>query len=420
MKESLFEFILPDLGEGGVEAEIRAWHVAVGERVKEHQSALEVETDKAVVDVPVPRAGIIRTLNHEVGDRVPVGSVLLTIATGEFEADSVPAPAAGAVVSPVRKSQGIVGVLPEAPSAGPPEGPVTEAPVVSGEKKAVPLRALPRVRALAKARGVALETLRGSGPDGRITEEDVLTAAGAEPSGDAGDSGRRVPLAGLRRRIAEHLLEAQRRTAFVTTMAETDVTRLWTLKARQRDELAGRGVKLTLLPFFMKATQHALAEFPRLNARVDEAAGEIELLAECHLGVAVDSREGLLVPVVRDVGTKSVVDLAIELQQLAEQAESRSLSREQLQGSTFTLTNFGSFGGSFATPVINYPNVAILGFGGVSEKPWVVEGEIVIRRILPLSLTFDHRVLDGAEATRFLVRVGQFLEDPGLLFIESV
>jgi len=415
----VFEFILPDLGEGVAEAEIRAWHVKVGERVVEHQPALEVETDKAVVEVPVPRAGIIRSLNHQVGERVAVGSVLLTIATGDVLAGESSSPVE--VEGPVPSSQpapGIVGVLPEAPPAGPAEEPATGTPVAEG--KSDPLLVLPRVRALAKERGVVLETVRGSGPDGRITEEDVLTAAGAEPSGGAGDTGRRVPLVGLRRRIAEHLLEAQRRTAFVTTMAETDVTRLWTLRARQRDELAGRGVKLTLLPFFMKATQHALTEFPRLNARVDEAAGEIELLAECHLGVAVDSREGLLVPVVRDVGTKSVVDLAMELQQLAEQAESRSLSREQLQGSTFTLTNFGGFGGSFATPVINYPNVAILGFGGVSEKPWVVEGEIVIRRILPLSLTFDHRVLDGAEATRFLVRVGQFLEDPGLLFIESV
>lgn len=417
----LFEFILPDLGEGVREAEVRAWHVVVGERVEEHQNAVEVETDKAVVDVPVPRAGIIRSLGAEVGERVAVGGVLLTIDTGE-------APQAAIEEQPVAESrpaaappkgQGIVGVLLEAPPKPPAES-STPAPISTGVEPTV--LALPGVRALARERGVDLATLSGSGPDGRITEADVLAAAGAEATSPtvADGGGRRIPFAGLRRRIAEHLRESQQRTVFVTTMAEADVSRLWNLKQRQETELAERDIRLTFLPFFMKACQHALAEFPILNARLDEEVGEIELYDSCHLGIATDTREGLMVPVVRDVGRKSVLELAAELQQLAVGAEDRTLSRGQLQGSTFTLTNFGGVGGSFATPVINCPNVAILGFGAISEKPWVVDGEIAIRRILPLSLTFDHRVLDGAKATRFLVRVGRFLEDPGLLFIESV
>jgi len=413
----LFEFTLPDLGEGVREAEIRAWHVAVGERVEDHQNAVEVETDKAVVDVPAPRAGIVHSLGGEVGERVAVGGVLLTIEIeGAPEAAVAERPATPPAAAPP-KGQGIVGVLPEAPATPAPVAPSPAAAPVGRTGRAV--LALPKVRALAREKGVAIETLTGSGPDGRVTEADVLAAAGGLPEA-ATAGGRRIPFSGLRRSIAEHLRESQRRTVFVTSMAEVDVTRLRELKRREQQRLAGDGLHLTFLPFFMKATQHALTGFPILNARLDEETGEIELFDACHLGVAVDTREGLMVPVVRHVEAKSVLELATELQQLTSAAEERSLPRERLVGSTFTLTNFGGVGGSFATPVINYPNVAILGFGGIAEKPWVVDGAIVVRHILPLSLTFDHRALDGAEATRFLVRVGQLLEDPGLLFIESV
>ncbi|TYO98092.1 pyruvate dehydrogenase E2 component (dihydrolipoamide acetyltransferase) [Geothermobacter ehrlichii] len=412
MTDRRFEFVLPDLGEGVTEAEIRALHVSVGDRVDEHQTVFEVETDKALVEVPSPRAGIVREIRCAEGEKVAVGRVLLVI---EMEGEA----AASGMAAP-RPAAGIVGVLPEAPAV--PASPAAE-PGAAGPP-APGTRAMPRVRRLARELEVDLQTLTGSGPQGSIVEADVRATAGRN-SGEAGVCGggdrvvRRIPLTGLRRSIAEHLLEAQRRTAFVTSMAEVDVTRLWGMKARLAEHLAGRGIKLTFLPFFMKAVQHALVEFPLLNARVDEAAGEIELLADCHLGVAVDTSEGLLVPVVRDVGRKSVAELANELQQLAQLAETRQITREQLRGSSFTLTNFGAFGGSFATPVINHPNVGILGFGGIAEKPWVVDGEILPRRILPMSLTFDHRVVDGAEATRFLVRVGQFLEDPELLLVES-
>ncbi len=169
----------------------------------------------------------------------------------------------------------------------------------------------------------------------------------------------------------------------------------------------------------MKAVQHALLEFPRFNARLDEERQELILLPDCHIGIAVDTDEGLMVPVLRDIATKSIISLASELQNLSERAQQRSIALEDLQGSTFTLTNFGSYGGHFATPIINYPNVAILGCGRIKAKPWVVDDEMVIRHILPLSLTFDHRVADGAEACRFLNHIGRYLEDPGLLFLES-
>lgn len=387
-----FEFKLPDLGEGIAEAEIRKWLVKEGDTVAEHQPVVEVETDKAVVEIPTPKKGRVLALARAEGEVVRVGDTLLTISENLAEKPSRP------------KSVSVVGELPEAEETAPPQ-----------------LLATPAVRALAREKGIGLEGIRGTGPRGSITREDVL--ATLDRKGAAADefgAVERVPFRGLRRTIARHLLKSHQMTVCVTGMEEVDVTELWNLRVREKAELDRQGIHLTYFPFIIKAVQHALREHPILNASVDEEGEAILLKKYCNIGFAVDTPEGLIVPVLREVDKKSIVELAGELATLSERARERTITLAEMKGSSFTITNFGQFGGGFATPIINYPDVAILGCGRIADRPWVVNGEIAIRKILPLSLTFDHRVTDGGEATRFLTRVARFLEDPALLFIESV
>jgi len=388
-----FDFILPDLGEGITEAEIRKWLVTVGDTVQEHQPVVEVETDKAVVEVPTPRSGKVLSLAQGEGETVAVGAVLLSI--GEE----------GEEVMPRRGSVSVVGELPEAEDSAAP-----------GQ-----VLATPAIRALAREKGISLEGIPGTGPRGSITREDLLSAglkSGA--TGDEDGEVERIPFRGLRRTIARHLLKSHQMTVCVTGMEEVDVSELGSLRVRENAGLDVRGLHLTYFPFIIKAVQHALREHPLLNASVDEEGEAIILKKYCNIGFAVDTAEGLIVPVLRNVEKKSIIELAGELQAMSERARERTLTLAEMKGSSFTISNFGQFGGSFATPIINYPDVAILGCGRIIDKPWVVKGEIAIRKILPLSLTFDHRVTDGGDATRFLSRVAGYLEDPALLFIESV
>jgi pyruvate dehydrogenase E2 component (dihydrolipoyllysine-residue acetyltransferase) len=388
-----YEFRLPDLGEGISEVELRKWLVKEGDQVSEHQAVAEVETDKAVVDLPSPRKGTVARIHRHEGETVKVGEVLLEIAV---EADQ-PQPAPER-----RQSVGIVGVLPE---------PEEERPVL----------ATPMVRKLARERGIDLAKVRGSGPRGSITREDIegVRAPQAPANGDFGPV-ERLPLRGLRKTIARNLLATQQLTAFVTTIEEADVTELWQLRDREQEAVEARGTHLTFLPFFIKAVQHALREHPSFNATIDDKAETIIIKKHYHFGIAVETPEGLMVPVIRDVDRKSILELATEIQALGKSARERTIGMSQLKGSSFTITDFGHFGGLFATPVINWPDVAILGFGRIVERPWVHEGKIAIRKILPLSLTFDHRATDGAEAGRFLAKVVRYLEDLALLFIESI
>lgn len=384
------EFKLPDLGEGIAEVELRDWLVKPGERIKEHQPIAEVETDKAVVQIPSPYEGTVLRLLCSAGELVRVGDPMLVIG----EQSELPGERP--------KSVGIVGELPEAEEERPP-------------------LALPAVRKLARQLGMELSGVVGTGPKGSITREDLEQQASLRhkaPPGTANDVDR-IPLRGVRRAIARNLLASQRSTAFVTCMDEADITDLWEIKEREQPQSESRGTHLTFLPFFIKAAQHALKEHPSLNASIDDDAEEIIIKREYHFGIAVDTPDGLIVPVIRNVGEKSIMELAAELHDLSARATDRTISPEELRGSSFTITNYGHFGGIFSTPIINWPDVAILGFGRIAERPWVHRGSIVIRRILPISLTFDHRVTDGADASRFLARLVSYLEDTGLLFIES-
>lgn len=384
-----FDFVLPDLGEGITEGEIRKWLVKEGDAIEEHQTVLEIETDKAVVEVPSPKKGTVLKINKEEDDIAKVGEVLMTIA----EAGEEQKPEG-------KKSVSVVGVLPEE------EGEV---------------RATPSVRALAKELGVKLESIKGSGPGGSITKEDVQEAADKDKkTEDQFGAIEKVPLKGLRRTIAKNLLIAQKTTASVTGMDEADITELWNLREKEKKPIQQeKGMHLTFMPFFIKAVYHALLEHPLLNASIDDEREDIIIKKYYNFGIAVDTPEGLMVPVVKDAGKKTILELATEIQNLGQKARERKIKLEEIKGSTFTITNYGHFGGTFATPIINYPDVAILGTGKISDKPWVKDGQIVIRKILPLSLTFDHRVTDGVDASKFLTKVIQYLEDPALLFIES-
>lgn len=385
-----YEFKLPDLGEGITEGEIRRWLIHEGDMVTEHQTVAEIETDKAVVELPAPRAGRVARIALAEGEIAKVGEVLMIIAE---PGESAPARS---------RSVSVVGTLPEA------------------EKEAAVL-ATPAVRRRARELGVRLEEISGSGPRGSVTLDDVAKAASpAKPAEDRHGEVERVPLRGVRRTIARNLVKAHLATAFVTCMADADVSDLWELRLRELSALKEKGIHLTFFPFFIKAVQHAIVSHPLLNAAVDEEREEIVVKKYCNIGVAVDTADGLMVPVVKNVERKSILDLAMEIQRLGERARERKITLEEMQGSTFTITDFGHFGGTYATPIINYPDVAILGCGRISDKPWVKDGQIVIRKILPLSLTFDHRVTDGVDAAGFLTRVAGYLEDPNLIFLESV
>jgi pyruvate dehydrogenase E2 component (dihydrolipoamide acetyltransferase) len=381
-----FDFTLPDLGEGITEGEIRKWIVKEGDSIEEHQTVLELETDKAVVEVPSPKKGKVMKINKEEGEIVKVGEVLMTITEEGEVAEERP------------KSVSVVGVLPE-------------------EEEGAVL-ATPAIRSLAKDLGVNLKTLKGSGPGGSITKEDVIKASEkTKKAEEMYGTVERVPLKGVRRTISKNLMIAQQTTVFVTVMEEADVTELWNIREREKKSLQEKGIHLTFLPFFIKAVQHSLKEHPFLNASID--GEEIIIKKYYNIGIAVNTPDGLIVAVIKNVDKKPVRELASEIQDLSQKARERKIKLEELRGSTFTFSNWGHFGGTFATPVINYPDAAILGTGRISDKPWVKEGQIVIRKILPLSLTFDHRITDGADASTFLSKVVHYLEDPGLLFIES-
>lgn len=398
------EFRLPDLGEGIAEAEVVRWRVRVGERVQRDQPLVEVQTDKAVMVLPSPACGRVAELGAGEGETVRVGQVLVAIEAEEAEGTG-PAPFDGEAVPGVEEPAGIVGETPT-----PVQAPVR-------------VLAAPAVRRLARELGVDLERVAGTGPDGRITEQDVRREASrlgrpqaADGPGRAADV--RVALGPTRRAIARHLSEAVARVPHVTVMDEADVTDLVRLRARLKTAAEQAGLHLTYLPFVVKAVTLALKAVPVFNATVDEAAGELVLHASCHIGVATATPRGLVVPVVRDAHRKSVAQLARDIEELAEAARAGRLTPGQLRGSTFTVTSLGASGGLFATPIINHPEVAILGVHRIQERPVVREGQIVVRSMMNLTLTFDHRVADGEDAARLLAAVIGHLEQPEALLLQ--
>jgi pyruvate dehydrogenase E2 component (dihydrolipoamide acetyltransferase) len=396
----LQEFKFPDVGEGIAEAEIIRWLVKEGDAVKEDQDLLEVETDKAILTLNSPYTGKVTKLHGKEGDIIKVGDVLTTFDAGGKEATLVEAE---------KKDSGTV------------VGSLSDNEVVEVIR---PVQATPAVRALAKETAIDLAKVKGTGPGGRITREDVERAATkAAPQtnveGDVYGSVEKVPLRGIRRTVAKRMAEASKRVAEVTIWEDADITELEQVRAKEQRVAEQKGVKLTYLPFLIKAVIPALKAHPYFNASLDEVAEAIILKKYFNIGIAVDTSDGLIVFVIKNADEKNILDLARETATLAEKARLRKIDLHELKGSTFTITNYGVVGASYGTPIINHPEVAIVGLGKIEDRPVVRNGQIAIRKIMPLSLAFDHRVIDGVEAGRFLGVVIQHLEDPNLMLIEG-
>ncbi len=368
-------FRLPDLGEGLTEGEVARWLVSEGQEIREDDPLVEIQTDKATVDIPSPYEGTVLRILVAEGDVVPVGTELVVIgAPGEDVGDEISSD----------KSLH---------ASGAPGGADDSASNNLSQASGAPARvqATPVVRRIAQELGIELAALAGTGPGGRVTEEDVRAAAAT------GAEGRREPLRGVRRVIAEHMARAHREVPPVTWVEECDL----------------EGVPLDrLLPHVVKACAESLLDFPELNARLDGDA--IVYLDRRDIGIAVQTEEGLVVPVVRDAGTKSVDELAAEIADLAERARSGSLAADELRDSTFTVTSAGKLAGLFQTPIVNYPEVAILSVGRAGPRPVVRDGAVVVRQTATIAITFDHRVIDGARAAAFGLAVIRRIEDhPG-------
>lgn len=406
------EFRFPDVGEGIAQGEIVRWLVAQGDQVRADQPLVEVETDKAVVEIPAPRAGTILRLPVAAGETIQVGEILAVIGDPN---------GAEASVTPQPEAASVVGRLDAKTLELPPEPMAVESEDDAPVHRRV--LAIPSVRKLARDLGVTLSRVTPSGPRGRIRREDVLRAAPqhaepAQPADTQQDTHGAIklqPLTALRRTIAKAMVEAATTAVPITTTDEVDISEL--LDWRTRSNAAASDVHLTLLPFIMKAVVATLPQHPTLNASLAEDQKHLILKRYYHFGIATDTPEGLIVPVVKDVDRKSLLALATELQHLAELANTRRISLADLRGGTFTISNYGAGGGIFATPMLLLPQVAILGVGRFMQKPVAYEGTIALRTILPLSLTFDHRVLDGAAAQRFLNMVMAHLADPTRLLL---
>jgi pyruvate dehydrogenase E2 component (dihydrolipoamide acetyltransferase) len=424
------EFKLPDIGEGIAEGEIVKWLVKEGDTVAEHQPVVEVMTDKATVEIPAPAAGVIASIRVQAGQVVPIGTVLFDLVTGAAAAPAADASAGAAAPAPAARTP-VAAAAPAAAGAG------------NGS-----VRAVPSARRVARELGIDLGQVPGSGRGGIVRRADVeafanrlaappasavaplaASEAPATPAGPkpafapvpvpAGARETRTAFRGVRRKIAEAMTRSKTTAAHFTVVEELDVTELVRLRETAKQLGEEHRIRVTYMPFIMKATALALARHPELNGTLDEKSQELVTYHYVNLGIATDTPQGLIVPVVREVQSKGILQLAAELGELAERTRGGKVKPEDLQGGTFTITNAGNIGGILATPIINYPEIAILGVHRIVKRPGVVEGptgdRIEVRQYMNLSASVDHRLTDGANAARFLVTMKRLLENPGLL-----
>jgi pyruvate dehydrogenase E2 component (dihydrolipoamide acetyltransferase) len=459
---SRFTFRLPELGEGIHEGEIVKWHVKPGDTVEEDQVIMEVQNDKAVVEVPSPVKGKVLELKVTEGTVSVVGDPLIEFEV-EGELPNLPdhghgeAPAAAEPAKEDKMEPGCdIGSQVSANANQPLDTPLAQATATAAPVDRKHVLATPSVRKYAREKGVQLALVPGTGKLGRITREDVdrFLAGGAAapaqaqaaqaqaeaaapaaqaPTGvqqaaaaptvhytaQAGEVEERVPLKGIRKAIAKAMVKSAYTAPHVTIFDEVDVTDLVAMRKEAKPLAEERGVKLTYLPFIVKAVVAGLKKFPELNASIDDEKQEIVYKKYYNIGIATSTDDGLVVPVVKAADRKSIFEIAGEIGELAKKARERKATADELKGSTFSITNIGSAGGMFFTPIINYPEVAILGVGRISEKPVVKNGEIVVGQVLSLSLSFDHRLIDGEPAQRFVNYVKQLLENPTLLVMEG-
>jgi len=454
-----FEFKLPDIGEGVTEGEIVAWHVKEGDKVAEDQLMVEIMTDKATVTIGAPRAGRIASLHGNVGHVMKVGDVLVVIETGNGSRITAQMPAATAVgdIKDALPGTSFFGEKraqekPAAPSsssgssasssgalqlvtASTPAAPAPAAPQAPEHFNQRPL-ATPATRKLARDLAVDLRRVPGSGANGVVTRGDVLShssagsvdapgshvqavpAARRAPTPVGPVSGQRMAFVGMRRRIAEKMQLSKNTAAHFSFVEECEVDRLVALRDELKPAATARGVELTFMPFLIKAVIAALKKHPMVNSSLDVDANELVLHDRYHIGIAAATDQGLVVPVVHDADKLSIFELAAEVQRLGVAAREGALTRDDLAGSTFTITSLGKLGGFFAIPIINFPNVGILGIHRIKERPVVRDGQIVIGQIMLLSLSLDHRIVDGHVGAAFAYDVIELLQAPSRLLID--
>ena len=440
------EFPLPQLGENITEADVVKVLVAAGDAVAVDQPLIEVETEKATLEVPAPTAGTIVAVQVHQGETIKVGQLIVTIepaaAAGAVPARSAPAAPPAAAPSAPAPSPPVADMptlsAPPAPAAPPPSPPPPSAPPPEGRPS---VAAAPSVRQFAREVSVEISAVRGSGPGGRISIEDVKRHARAgaaavapptvapppaatPPTPTLPDFSKfgpveRESMSRVRRTTAQHLSLSWAQIPHVTFFEKADITAIEELRQRYKEKAEAAGGKLTIMPILLKIVAAALKEFPRLNASIDLAAREVHYKRYYHLGVAMDTERGLLVPVIRDVDQKSIIQIAAEVTQLAEKARTGKLSLAEMQGASFTISNLGGLGTGYFTPIINWPEVAILGVGRTETEPCYSNGSVQPRRMLHLSLSFDHRLVDGADAARFIRWILEAIDQPLLLALES-
>ena len=433
---------VPDIGEGIAEVELVAWHVALGESVKEDQPVADVMTDKASVEIPCHVHGKVIALGAAVGQMISVGAELIRLEVegeGNLKDDAAPAqataqatqieaaPAEKSKQSDTKASENIAISAAQAPkqASAPTARPAARAPVAQARKEGERPLASPSVRRRALDMGVDLRLVHGSGPAGQISHADLEAFAagqgpvvGGNPQYVERHGEEVIPVIGLRRKIAQKMQEAKRRIPHFSYVEEVDVTELEQLR-QQLNKIHGatRG-KLTLLPFLARAMVLALRQFPQINARYDDDAGVVTRYEAVHLGIAAQTDGGLMVPVLRHAESLDLWASAAGIARVAEGAKTGKLGREELTGSTITLTSLGALGGIVSTPVINHPEVAIVGVNRMVERPMLKNGQVVARQLMNLSSSFDHRVVDGMDAAQFIQAIRALLETPALLFVD--
>lgn len=416
---------MPDIGEGIAEVELSVWHVKVGDMVVEDQVLADVMTDKAMVDIPSPVHGKVIALGGQPGEVMAVGSVLISIEVeGAGNVKESAQPAVAAVKEEPVAAPKAATVTERKPVAAPRPAAVCQGPMVAREAHERPL-ASPAVRKHALDLGIELRLVRGTGPAGRVLHEDLETylAQGQQPQASAAAYAQRndeeqIPVIGMRRKIAQRMQDATQRAAHFSYVEEIDVTAVEELRTHLNEKHGATRGKLTLLPFLVRALVVALRDFPQINARYDDEAQVITRLGAVHVGIATQADIGLMVPVVRHAEARNLWDSATEIARLATAARTGKASRDELSGSSITLTSLGALGGIVSTPVLNLPEVAIVGVNKIVERPMVVKGQIVIRKMMNLSSSFDHRVVDGMDAAQFIQAVRSLLEQPATLFVE--
>ena len=434
----MFEFKFPDIGEGITEGKILKWFVKTGDSIKEGDSLFLVETDKVNAEIPSPVSGIVASTKAKEGEIIYVGNVVVEIKTSEA---SLKVTSSSSETDP-KESKAIdegetAGVVGELEISSQLISSSNEEKISLQEESSIKVLATPVARRLAKDLDIDIQKIKGTGPVGRIMKEDIYLANTEKRTNKtskipisnvashsivipelkfAGEV-ERIPLTMLRKTIAKNMVLSKSVIPHASAMDEIDVSKLVTFREQSKNMAIAQGVHLTYMPFIIKAVTLALKDYPMFNGSYDEVAEELVLKKYYNIGVAVDTPDGLLVPVIKDSDKKGILPMAKELSLLAEHAKNKALTLDTLQNGSFTITNYGAIGASTGIPIIKHPEVAILGVGKITKKPVVVDNEIVIRDILPITLCIDHRVIDGADAGRFLGRLKAYLDDPMLLVL---